>query len=358
MNRTTSTRQSRVRWMALVSISVSVIAVAPSLADEGGVSFWLPGSYGSFAAVPAEPGWTLSVTDYFAAASAGASVARSREIETGRFPVGLTATVTANYGDRLGVVNVEPTYVFATPVFGGQAAIGVSASYGRDAGTLTGTLTGSLTAGGATVPFARSDAISQSVWGFEDVSPVASLRWQQGNNNVMTYVTGDIPIGTFDAARLANLGIGFGAIDAGAAYTYYDEKAGREFSGTLGFTYNFINPATQYQSGVDMHFDWGASQSLTEHLQVGLVGYVYKQIGCDSGAGDRLGCFQSQVAGVGPQVGFSFPAGSLEGNLNLKIYREFAAENRPDGWNAWLTLELSPPAASTSHPPTKSIVTK
>jgi hypothetical protein len=31
-------------------------------------------------------------------------------------------------------------------------------------------------------------------------------------------------------------------------------------SGVLGFTYNFLNTATQYQNSVDMHFDWGASQ--------------------------------------------------------------------------------------------------
>jgi hypothetical protein len=32
------------------------------------------------------------------------------------------------------------------------------------------------------------------------------------------------------------------------------------------------------------------------------VGYVYKEVGCDSGSGDRVGCFQSQVVGVGPQL--------------------------------------------------------
>jgi Putative MetA-pathway of phenol degradation len=60
--------------------------------------------------------------------------------------------------------------------------------------------------------------------------------------------------------------------------------SGHEFSGVLGFTYNFINNATQYQNGVDMHFDWGASQFLTKQVQVGLVGYAYKEIGCDSGS--------------------------------------------------------------------------
>jgi hypothetical protein len=43
----------------------------------------------------------------------------------------------------------------------------------------------------------------------------------------------------------------------------------------LGFTYNMTNRSTQYQSGVDMHFDWGASQFLTKQFQIGLVGYVY-----------------------------------------------------------------------------------
>ena len=75
----------------------------------------------------------------------------------------------------------------------------------------------------------------------------------------------------------------------------------------LGFTYNFTNQSTQYQNGVDMHFDWGASQFLTKQFLVGAVGYVYQEIGCDSGSGDRVGGFQSQVVGVGPQLGFIIP---------------------------------------------------
>ena len=127
--------------------------------------------------------------------------------------------------------------------------------------------------------------------------------------------------------------------------------------GVLGFTYNTKNTATQYQSGVDMHFDWGASQFLSKQVMVGLVGYVYKQLGCDSGPGDRVGCFQSQVVGVGPQIGFLFPVGDMQGYLNLKAYGEFAAENRPSGWNAWVTFAISPPAPG-APPTTKPIVRK
>jgi hypothetical protein len=68
----------------------------------------------------------------------------------------------------------------------------------------------------------------------------------------------------------ANIGIGHGAIDAGGGYTYLNPQTGHEFSGVLGFTYNFTNQSTQYQNGVDMHFDWGASQFLTKQFQVGL----------------------------------------------------------------------------------------
>jgi hypothetical protein len=48
-------------------------------------------------------------------------------------------------------------------------------------------------------------------------------------------------------------------------------------------------------------------------------GYVYKELGCDSGSGDRVGCFQSQVIGIGPQIGFLFPVGDMQGYLNLKL---------------------------------------
>jgi hypothetical protein len=62
-------------------------------------------------------------------------------------------------------------------------------------------------------------------------------------------------------------------------------------------------------------------------------------LGCDTGAGDRVGCFQSQVVGAGPQLGFVIPLSTtMQGYLNLKSYWEFANQNRPDGWNAWVTF--------------------
>ncbi|TWA99349.1 hypothetical protein FBZ96_104324 [Bradyrhizobium stylosanthis] len=345
---------------AFVAIALLAAASAPTIAaaDETGISFWLPGTFGSLAATPQQPGWSAAAIYYHTSVSAGGDVARSREIQIGRFPANLTATVNANVNAHVDLGLLNATYVFATPVLGGQASASLIGIYGANTTSLNGSLTGTLTTPLGPLPFSRFDSISDSVTGFGDLIPQFALRWNAGVNNYMTYVTGDIPVGAYQSGRLANIGIGHGAIDAGGGYTYFNPQTGREFSGVLGFTYNFENPDTKYQSGVDMHFDWGASQFLTKQVQVGLVGYVYKQLGCDSGSGDRVGCFRSQVASIGPQIGFIFPVGDMQGYLNFKGYGEFAAENRPAGWNAWVTFAVSPAAPPPAVTPTKHVITK
>jgi hypothetical protein len=338
---------------ALLGAAIAVPTVAA--ADEGGVSFWLPGFFGSLAAAPQQPGWSLTSIYYHTSVSAGADVARAREFQIGRIPVNLTANVSANLDARADLALALPTYTFATPVLGGQLSVGAIGIYGGVDTSLAGTVTGALATPLGTLPFSRFDSISDSVTGFGDVLPIATLRWNAGVHNYMTYITGDIPVGAYDSARLSNVGIGHGAIDGGGGYTYFNPATGHEFSGVLGFTYNSENKSTQYQNGVDMHFDWAASQFLTKQFQVGLVGYVYKEIGCDSGSGDRVGCFQSQVVSVGPQLGFIFPVGDLQGYINLKGYKEFAAENRPDGWNTWVTFVISPAEKTPSAPPRRMI---
>jgi len=342
-------------------LAIAMLAALPGVAhaDENGISFWVPGFFGSLAATPQQPGWSLATIYYHTSVSAGADVARAREFSLGRVPANLTVNANLNLSvnatGNLGFV--IPTYVFATPVLGGQASVSMIGAYGVVGTSLAGTLSGVLTTPFGSVPFARSDTFSDTTWGFGDLVPQFALRWNAGVHNYMTYITGDIPVGAYQSTRLSNLGIGHGAIDAGGGYTYFNPQTGHEFSGVLGFTYNFKNTSTQYQSGVDMHFDWGASQFLSKQVMVGLVGYVYKELGCDSGSGDRVGCFQSQVVGVGPQIGFLFPVGDMQGYLNFKAYGEFAAENRPSGWNAWVTFAISPPAPG-APPTTKPIVRK
>ena len=78
---------SAVIWSAVAFACLT----SPVKADEGGVSFWLPGLFGSLAAAPQQPGWSLSTIYYHTTVSAGADVARAREITIGKIPVNLSA---------------------------------------------------------------------------------------------------------------------------------------------------------------------------------------------------------------------------------------------------------------------------
>jgi hypothetical protein len=71
-------------------------------------------------------------------------------------------------------------------------------------------------------------------------------------------------------------------------YTCLDPKTSYEFSAVTGLTYNFVNPYTDYKSGIDFHIDWGASKFVTPHIQIGVVGYVYQQLTGNGGSGVTL----------------------------------------------------------------------
>jgi hypothetical protein len=321
-----------------------------ALADEGGVSFWLPGLYGSLAAVPQQPGWSFANIYYHATVSAGGDVAAARQFSIGAFTRTAIVDLNASVHGRADLDFVTVSYVFAPAVLGGQLAIGLAGAAGHNSSSIDGTLTASVGNFTAT----RTGSISDERFGFADLFPTASLRWNSGVNNFMVYMTGNIPVGTYDSTRLANFGLGHGSIDGGVGYTYFNPQTGHEFSVVTGLTGNFVNSSTNYQNGIDWHLDWGASQFLTKQWQIGAVGYFYKQLTGDSGAPLILGANESQVIAVGPQLGYLFPVGNMQGYLNLKAYWEFDAERRASGWNTWLTFAISPAAPPAAEPPPKS----
>ena len=310
-----------------LSASITAFAVSgsgsPTLADESGASFWLLGSYASQAAVPSTPGPSIDITFYSAGASAGRTVNFTRG---GRIEAGLDTS--SNY------FMVTPSYAFETPVLGGQFGFGVTMLAGNYRSTVSATL---VAPSGASL----SGSTGDSMTALGDAFPTATLKWNRGVHNFMTYATANVPIGAYDMNRQASVGLGRWAVDGGAGYTYFDEDKGHEFSAVIGFTYNFMNPYTAYQSGIDMHLELSASYYLTERLLVGLVGYFYNQITPDSGPGATLGPFMSRVAGAGPQLGYDFVLGGRASSLSARGYYEFAGQNRPEGWNAWLTLVIA-----------------
>jgi hypothetical protein len=340
--------------LAAAWIGAAVSLPTAAFADEGGVSFWVPGFFGSLAATPQQPGFAIAFIGYHTSVKAGADVAFARQVHRGQINTNFVGNLDVNLRADVTLGMVAPSYVFAERFLGAQATIALLVPYGRAHADVDATLTGAL----GPIGFVLSGGRSETIDGFADIVPQFNLRWNMGVHNVMTYVTGNVQVGRYDPNRLANLGLGHQALDGGVGYTYFNPHTGYEFSSVVGFTYNFENDDTQYKSGVDMHIDWGASRFLTPQLQIGLVGYLYQQLGCDSGAGNRVGCFRSRVAGIGPQIGYIIPMGNLQGYLNLKGYGEFAEQHRPSGWNVWLTFAITPAAHTPPSSAGRPIITK
>jgi hypothetical protein len=336
---------------ALFAVFVAATCVTnQALADEDGVSFWIPGFFGSLAAAPQQPGWALTSILYNTNVSASGNAAVAREITIGKFNPTINVSVDAHVHADATIGFVAPSYTFATPFLGGQATAILLFGYGNNDTSLNASAT--ATTDIPPLSITRSVALQQDTTGFTDLIPMFTDRWNAGVNNYMVYITGDIPVGLYSSSNLANIGMGHGAIDGGVGYTYFDPKTGHEFSAVAGLTGNFENHSTNYTNGIDFHLDWGASQFLTKQLQVGLVGYFYEQLTGDSGCAPVLCPFESRVIGIGPQIGYIFPVAGMQGYVNLKGYGEFANENRPAGWNVWLTFVLSPaPPSSASSPP-------
>ncbi|WP_210483455.1 SphA family protein [Microvirga antarctica] len=301
---------------------MALSAPSASLADEGGVPFWLSGQYGSLSAVPPQKGWALTAMPYlYEGGSQGRTFQRGRSLAAGIDGTTALTLLQLSYSP-------DATFLGGKPSFG--LGFGVGGSWTRAAASVSA------------LPIGSSAALSRkdSVGGLLDLYPIFTNSWSRGVHNWMVYVTGDIPTGAYRSSRLSNLGIGHAAVDAGGGYTYLDTTSGHEASIVIGATYNFENWSTDYKNGIDLHIDWAASQFVTAQWQIGIVGYIYSQLTGDGGSGDKVGPFQSAVAALGPQVGYSFTVGKKSWYANLRLYREFWAHNRVRGTAAFLTLNM------------------
>ena len=314
-------RVARPRIGQMVAVAALLVGSA-ARADEGGVSFWLPGQFSSFAAVPGEPGWSVPTIYFHEHASAGGEK---------NFIIG--GNLTAGVDAKADLLFFFPTYTFKEPVSGAQVAFGLGWAVAHMKATADVAVSGPQ---GRAFGGSRTDKVD----GGSDIYGLGTLKWHDANNNWLAYGMLNIPTGAYQVGRIANIGINHNSVDGGGGYTYLDAKKGHEVSIVGGLTYNWENNDTHYKNGMDGHIDWAASQFLSEQLHVGVVGYYFHQLTGDSGSGATLGDFKSQVAGIGPQAGYFFPVGKSKGYVNLKGYWEFAEQNRASGWNLWLTLAL------------------
>jgi hypothetical protein len=121
------------KWpVATILLAISAIASVRStvMADQGGISFWLPG-FGSLAAAPGQPGLSFPTLYVHTSVAAG-----------GNKSFALNGQIVAALKGGANVVDFGPTYIFETPVFGGQASLSLFGAGGRSDASISATLTG------------------------------------------------------------------------------------------------------------------------------------------------------------------------------------------------------------------------
>src|SRR6516225_4306959 len=118
-------------FASALALGAAVATSTAAMADAGGLSFWLPGLMGSLAAVPGQPGWSWTTMYVHLDVSANGSK---------NFVIG--GSLVAGLQARADGFATGPTYTFATPVLGGQAAFGVFATPGNAGIDIDATLTG------------------------------------------------------------------------------------------------------------------------------------------------------------------------------------------------------------------------
>src|SRR5262245_63952211 len=150
----------RFRSFVRLKVAASVIAaplagtivlptVTSTLADEGGVSLWVPGFFGSLSAIPQVPGFSFANIVYYSQVSAGGNVAFAKQVPLGNINVNFNGNLNANvHGSAEPLYLAIPGYTFATPVLGGQAAVLMGIPYGRLQGSVDATIMGNLGLGG------------------------------------------------------------------------------------------------------------------------------------------------------------------------------------------------------------------
>jgi hypothetical protein len=110
-----------------------------------------------------------------------------------------------------------------------------------------------------------------------------------------------------------------------------DQATKLQFNGAAGFTFNFENTATDYQTGDEFHFEWAIGRELRQGLLFDIVGYDYRQLTGDSGSGALLGSFIGRVDAIGPGLSYTTLIDQKPFIFNLRYYQEFNSENHWQG---------------------------
>ena len=179
--------------------------------------------------------------------------------------------------------------------------------------------------------------ISDDKFGLGDVivDPFV-VAWHGENWHAAAGVDIYVPIGSYDAMDLANLGRNYWTIEPVVAATYLF-PGDVEASVKIMYDINMENDDTDVKSGDEFHFDYAVAKKVTKELCVGVSGFYYDQVSEDEVGGAKLTGSKGKQIAYGPVV--SYQKGKQTFVLKWQIETE--TENKPEGDRIWFKF-ISP----------------
>lgn len=179
--------------------------------------------------------------------------------------------------------------------------------------------------------------LSNSDLNLADIQVVPILLGWQAPPNLFVNAGLQIqaPTGSYSVNKAFNVGVNHWTFSPFVAATYITDS-GFEVSSQFMVSFNTENPDTNYTSGNEFKQEFAIGQHLGAWT-VGAGGYYYQQFTDDSGPGVTSGN-RGRVMALGPTVSYFSPGKPL---VTLHAYKEFAAENRAEGYTIALRAAIS-----------------
>lgn len=318
------------RLVALMGMVATGAWPGEARAAENAVGFYLLGAKTAMSGYVPPPGTYVTDLNYYYAGDAGGQAAVGIALRRTGAILDIQADVQV---DANAYVNA-PIALWIAPekVLGGNVGLGVMVPVGRKKVDIGIDAFIDLTLpNGTQIDASRHFDIEDSSTKFGDPLLNALIGWHEGNWHWTVGALVNIPIGEWENDSITNLSFNHWGVDTTAAVTWLDPARGHEISVAAGFTFNWENPATDYQTGTEFHVEWALIQHLSKTFSIGLAGYHYQQVTGDSGAGATLGDFEGRVTALGPVMTYTFLCGQIPISTQLEWMHEFEAVNRAEG---------------------------
>lgn len=207
---------------------------------------------------------------------------------------------------------------------------------------LSATLPPGAPAGAATAVQALLDQQSAqrsgSKSGQGDLDLAGFVDWQQDDSRLVLGLSVVAPTGAYDAQRAVNPGAGkFWTVRPLVLASRVWEN-GVELGLRATYSVNTRNTATDVRSGQYLHADYAAMYRVNDEWRVGLQGYLVEQTTNDSGPGVAAHGNKARVRALGPMLAYVSEDGVW--SADVKVVKEFAVRNRPQGTTTWVRLNL------------------